>query len=335
MSASTIPLFGYAYELKVLTPPDAGGNQELINYTTDAWEPEALRITFDIEKKFLQNNWYGQIDIFNLSPNSEQNAIQVGSQVILSAGFQNKQNYGIIFSGQVLQPTWERVNATDYKVGLRCIIGQNYTNGNFINANIGRLSSQADFVRRRAAQARQPFQTDLVDFTALDQRKLPRGQVIFGNVGKILDEVAHSSDAQFWVAGDRPGLAKLNASMNDLAPDAIYAPPLPIGSSQQPQDGVTYSIIGTPVQTQNGVDLVVLMDARMDFQRSRYTVVEIDQSQIKQQAVTVGQGYGAVPFEKSGRYYVAGINHVGDSRGNDWFTKLTLFTSLAMQVGAN
>ena len=333
MAASTIPLFGYAYELQVLTPPDSGGNQQLVTYSTDAWEPEALRIEFSVEKQFFANNWYADVALYNLSPQSEQNAIQVGAQVILSAGFQNKQNYGIIFSGEVLQPTWERVNATDYKVGLRCIVGQNFTNGNLVNANIGRLNSQADFVRRMAAQARQPFQTDLIDFTAMDQRPLPRGQVIFGNVGKILDEIASSNDAQFWVAGDRLGYAKLNASMESLQPDAIYAPPLPIGSSDQPKAGVTYSIIGTPRQTQNGVDLRVLLDARIDFRRDRYTVIEIDQSQITQQAVTVGQGYGAVPFEKSGRYYVAGITHLGDSRGNTWFTDIACFTSLALQQG--
>ena len=115
---STIPLFGGRYDLTVTT--QAGDS---IVVSSDSLDPEALRITFDIELTGYQAMWTAFISVYNASPALIQTVINQGASVVLNAGYQVGSNYGTIFSGKVLRSMFEKENVTDYKLTMQCVTG--------------------------------------------------------------------------------------------------------------------------------------------------------------------------------------------------------------------
>ena len=63
----------------------------------------ALRCTFHIEKSLSETPNYSEIVLYNLSAQTENSIIKEGAKIILEAGYQNQQ-YGLIFSGDIVQP---------------------------------------------------------------------------------------------------------------------------------------------------------------------------------------------------------------------------------------
>jgi hypothetical protein len=98
-------------------------------------------------------------------------------------------------------------------------------------------------------------------------------------------------------------------------------------------------LIGTPTQTQFGVEFSVLLDPRIKAQLPLLTV-EIQEAIISQFAPNPVQTTGQVPYplQSDGVYTVFEVRHRGDSRGNPWQTDVTAASIqgnvLAALVGA-
>lgn len=312
---SSTPLFGRAWWLSVYT---ASGGQLVVS--SDAWDPEALRVTFDIQQSGYTAFWWADICIYNANAATEQILIEQGDDVILNAGYQKGDNYGLIFTGKVFQPMWERENVTDYKITLRCFVGLEQVYQNFVSASFARLSTQTDIVAGMAKQARSPIQIDSVDMAALRQKKLSRGKPVFGSPSKYFGQIADENYFSTF-------MSERGLTLGDLAPsgvpDVTYAPALPPTSTLSPTAGVNYTLIGTPQQTQEGVNFRVLLDSRLKVKRPGMQA-KLDMTQIRQLPLTFGASQSVVaPFEKTGTYIIAGVRHHGDTRGNDWYTDIT------------
>src|SRR5208283_5748488 len=138
--ASGAGLYGRKYSLQVLKPLGSG-QTSVFTVSDSSFEPEALRITFDVRTPLFQNAyWYADIDIYNLSPETsialmnDAYSVKPGMTVLLQAGYQNG-NYGVIWQGPILQPTWTRENVTDYRLTLHCVLGLlQAINGQTLNA---------------------------------------------------------------------------------------------------------------------------------------------------------------------------------------------------------
>ena len=327
MSSITNPLYGRRYRVTVATPGGDGNTNNVITVTDSDNEPNSLRATFDIEQRAFQVYWFAEIALYNLDQATTD--LLLGQQmqnleVTVSAGYVDGE-YGIIWSGPVFQPLFEREGAIDFKITLRCILGLIEGSRNFINKTFAAQITQLELMQQIADSAFTKIPLNSIS-SQVSTKKLPRGKPVFGNPGKYFTAIAEDNNMQWWL--DKKGLSLSFLNDDDIPnePTITFAPPLlPIpktaGTAQTtPSNGV---IVGTPEQTQYGVYFRALLNPNVQITRP-YTAAKVDHSQIRKQKTQLGQ----VPtlLDQDGIYIVAGVRFLGDTRGNDWYVDVDGFT---------
>lgn len=341
MSTQTIPLFGRSYNLQLLIP-NASGGSDLLTITDSVWEPEALRITFDVQTSWWSTPWYADISIYNLNEavtsqilgsGTQQSGsntvsgsgtnVQQNMEVILSAGYQASNTYAVIWDGFVLQPMWERENQTDFKLTLHCMNWLGAVSSNWINKNWGPLVKQQQIVADIAKNSFSSIGTAPNNTQTLGAKSLPRGKTEFGNPGKPLMEIMRDNNLQWWLG------PKGLLNFTGLSGSAALAQP--IDSTNPITYTPTSGIVGTPVQTQLGVDARLLLDARVQVKIPCMTI-KIDNSSIRQLLYQVGTYPGLL--NQDGVYAVIGAHYHGDTRGNNWYVDVTGWYLASAQLAA-
>ena len=107
--SSGTPLWGQAWELTITCATSGGGSQST-TISSNTWEPEALRITFDVLQAMNTSPlWYADISIYNLDDQTAQNIAVNAAWATLKAGFQfGAQMSSIIWNGPVFQALYTR-----------------------------------------------------------------------------------------------------------------------------------------------------------------------------------------------------------------------------------
>lgn len=324
-SVSQIPNFGYAWSLTVTNPPNDNGDSLQSTIESLGWEPEPLRITFEVNQVGFSSHkefWSAKIEIYNLSANQAQQFLfGQGAHVVLSAGYQNP-GPKVIFDGSVYQALYERPEVVDSKVTLLCYVGLRETIGNFCQFRGTAQSTQAALVAKMAAGSSVPLVLAEALDPALSATALPRARAFFGNPHRFIDSVADCNDMVSWYG---PSGLSLSTGQDDTAQSTI---------TYTPQTG----IIGVPQQTQDGVSLTVFLDNRLLVQTPMMQI-DISASTIRQlpQPPPIGRKNFPPLLDARGLYLVNKVQHRGDSRGNVWESQITAFTSaggkLAMIYG--
>jgi hypothetical protein len=349
MSTPTIPLFGRSYNLQLLIPNSSGGS-DLLTITDSTWEPEALRITFDVQTSWWSTPWYADISIYNLGEAATNQILGAGTQqqsgvnsisgsgtkvqqnmeVILSAGYQGANTYAAIWDGYVLQPTWERENQTDFKLTLHCMNWLGAVSSNWINKNWGPLVQQQQIIADIAAKAFNSIGTAANNTQTLTNKTLPRGKTEFGNPGKPLMEIMRDNNLQWWLG--QKGLLNFTGLSGTAAQQTPIDSSNPLvctpGNTSTVGDCV---IIGTPRQTQLGVDVRLLLDSRVQVKIPCMSI-KIDNSSIQQLLYQVGTNPGLL--NQTGTYAVIGAHYHGDTRGNNWYVDVTGWYLASAQLAA-
>lgn len=139
-----------------------------------------------------------------------------------------------------------------------------------------------------------------------------RGRVYYGACKDEMRALADAADCG-WSIQD--GLVT-------IIPHISYIPSTPIVIS--PSTG----LIGVPEQTQNGLELTVLLNANIKIGHT----IKLDSTDINQLRygldnsslgnINFALQQGAAKINPDGLYYVMRAEHSGDSRGNQWYTKL-------------
>ena len=314
-----LPLYGRKYQLVVKFPPDEQGNQTVINIADSSFEPEALRITFDVYRPGWEVFWYADISIYNLDSvttaqllgNGSQgpSGVKQGMEVVLSAGYQNG-NFGVIYDGFVLQPMWDRENVTDFKITLHCVIGLNELIRNPIYKTYATISQQ-ELVSRMAKDCFRPVDVASVS-SAVSTQLLPRGRTVFGNINRYINWIAEDNNAQSWLTAKGVTLASLDKDVEvDQSKIRVFTP--------------NTGLVGTPEQTQFGANFRLLLDPLVEA-RKPFMQVKLDNAVIRQQKKQIGVLPGLL--DQDGQYIVLATRYIGDTRGNDWYTDVTGITSL-------
>jgi hypothetical protein len=326
VSSSTINLWGQAWELEIKYVA-SNGDAQIYTITRDKWEPESLRMTFDVWQRTVRSPyWSADITIFNLNDDSIQNILFNATWATLKAGFQTGPNfYSIIWDGPVFQVLYDRDRVVDQRVVLRCIANP-LLNAEIVSFGMGPYSSQLQFVNRMAKQVNLPQFTQSAGGNlgpkaedALTSTQYPRGRGAFGSVAKYLQQIADEHFMNTFMDGSKAYISEMTKT--DYTPDLIYSPP-PVDGSPVP-NGVTASIIGTPRQTPTGVIFTVLLDPRLKVQLPPL-VVQLTQTVISQLPVFPNPNSGMfTPFSNNLSFLVGQVRHVGDTRGNDWQTEVT------------
>lgn len=331
MSTSSIPLWGQAWELTVQYQTSTG--TESVTVTTNGWEPEALRMTFEVMQSTIRSPWwYADIVIYNLNDQTLQNILFNATWATLKAGFQNGSNlYSVIWDGYVLQTLFDRENVVDQCLILHCIAMPGLDD--VISFSVGEQNSQLQLVARMAQEINLPpigtqYGTVGPQAAQLMAKQYPRGNTVFGKMSKFMGQIADDNLLQTWYDGKQTYISEMNNQ--SLTPALNYSPPFPPGYTASmlglPAD-VTQSIIGTPRQTPFGVIFTVLLDPRLKVQLPPM-VVALHRTVIAQLMRSPDPNSQFVtPYANDLSFFVGKVTHRGDTRGNTWETEVVGYST--------
>jgi hypothetical protein len=280
---------------RVLVKVDGGVALEVAN---SDWEPESLRVTFNLNHAGYMTPCYGDITIYNLTGESEQKLINEGSEVTVEAGYRDG-HFGKIFHGWVLQPLRDRENVVDYTLTLHCVLQSKIYDHNLVRFTANAGLDQRGTIQQVSSNARYPIKVGAVTDN-LNKAKLPRGKTFFGEPKKYYRQVAQNSDATCFVKDGAINFTKVT--------DQPPGEPLLI----TPKSG----LIGTPQQIDYGCTFRTLLDPRIKI-TVPYQLAKIDLALIRQQKAI--QGQLLTQLDKDRVFQICNVTYIGDTRGNDWY----------------
>lgn len=321
MNTSVTPLWGRAWKLVVKL---ADGTQETL--TQSSWDPEALRITFDVMQSTLPSPyWYALVRIYNLNDVEMQNLLFNAVWLTLEAGYQTgASKSSVIWDGPVMQVLFDRENVTDLSITFNCVAGLALLEEQFINVATGVNSTQLQAVSQMIAKTSGNVNDQLSPKARalLGAKQYPRGKTMFGRTTKYFGQIADDNFLSHWYAGVQHSISELDGGVQ-TKPDLVYAPPDPPNSLSTPAEDAVKAIIGVPRQSTFGVIFTVLLDPRL-IVKVPPLLVQLKNTVIRQQKIQIGQ-LPAI-LDQSGFVVAAQVHHIGDSRGNDWYTEVTGYT---------
>lgn len=313
---STINSFGKRWKITITTIPDAQQNQQQLIIESQTWTPEPLEIEFDVYQTITAKDgfWFAEIDIYNLNQPTEQVVLRQGMTVKLEGGYQSGPGYGILFEGTLFQPTWERINGVDTKLSLHCIVGLEEDTNNFVSFNTAAGLNQRDIVSRMSTAPNIAYPLN-VDNVVLEAKfTQTRGAVFFDQPSEYLQAIADQNTANYWIT---QLAANIRAEVDE---DETQIPTLVITQ--------TSGLIGSPQQTQDGVDIRINLDARAVIRDQVQLSPDVNIIQLQRI-----QGNYPTVLDAQGKYGIAAVRHIGNSRTNTWETVITGITSTASKLG--
>lgn len=308
-TASTVSnLFGRKYRLDIRAP-GTDDTIEVLTVTDSAFEPEALRIVFDVYTPCIHEAyWYANIDIYNLDATtsakliaSSSNLVQ-GMNCVLQAGYASG-NYDTIWQGPIFQVLFDRENVVDYKITLNCILSlESVLSGNVINTSYAGFDQTEIILNMVKAMG---LKQDFIS-PGINQKKLSRGKVLFGTADKYLTQIAEDNNMVWFLSQRGLSIGALNDGQSTEAQAIVYTP--------------ATGLIGTPCQTQQGVDFTVLLDPRI---KAKFPLAQVSIDNVLVQQYKRQIGEQILPLDQNGVYTVGSVRHQGDSRGTPWYTHIT------------
>lgn len=240
-----------------------------------------------------------------------------GAQIVLQAGYQKGQ-YGIIFSGQVIQTRTGRTNGTDTYIDITASDGDMFYTSGFISTAIypeatgleNRIFQIVENTQLPSGQMTINPSDVVIDTSTSTNNILPRGRVYFGMAKDHLRAAARNVGATYEISGTEAKVLSTNLSKN-----------LPI-----PVFNYKTGLIGTPVQTLEGIEFQVLLNPMI----VQGMTVQMNSNAIAKKEAQILPGGGAQGYSPSlipqvaqdGLYKVLYCNHKGNTRGNDWYTTI-------------
>lgn len=350
---SNIPLWGQAWTLTVQYV--AAGVTYVETISTNAWEPESLRITFEVTKAIISTPWwYADIVIYNLDNPAIQNILKGATWVTLSAGFQTGPTQaGVIWDGPVFQILYDKEDIVDSRVTLHCISSP-LMMAQPLSFSLGINGTQQDLIAKMAtANGLATLSTKNGNMsphaqTVTNAKQYPRGNTMFNVMGWYMDLIAQDQNLSTYRDGRGAYLTEVAAPNAPLpTPSLVYCPPFSFTAATAAQvnlpgtaTDITQTIIGTPRQTAQGVIFTVLLDPRL-IASTPPIAVQLTNTLFSQYLVSPSQGSGNLPTPYSTDqgspssanlvFYVTQVRHVGDSRGNDWYTEVIGYNTVYAQ----
>ncbi|RKN74995.1 hypothetical protein D7M11_26015 [Paenibacillus ginsengarvi] len=282
-----------------------------------ALDVSQLRCTFQIQKTILQQPNFSEIVLYNLAPDTENSIIQEGNRIVVEAGYEGDQ-YGLIFDGDVVLAVRDKEDGVTYRLTLFSMDGDRFLNQGFVGFSVLKGQSARQIVDNVVNQAKIPAQLGSIS-EGFTSQELSRGKVIFGLAKDYLRQLAQSQEASFYVEDGKVNIVR----MTDLPEGEI--------TELSPESG----LIGNPAQNDQGLTFKCLINPRIKIN----TLVRIDNSLIRAQAVQTGQPFRAL--DESGIYRVIKVTYSGDTRGDNWYceceavTQAGIIPSMMTSAGQN
>jgi len=265
-----------------------------------------LRIRFSVRRGDVSTPNTADIRVYNVSAETAKKAdLREFSRLVLQAGYAG--NFGVIFDGTIKQVRRGRESQTDTYLDITAADGDSAYNWAVINTSLAAGSTPEDHLQA-AMKAMESRGITMGERPPLPTNKLPRGKVMFGMTRDYLDALGKTQDIS-WSFQD----GKMT-----LIPNTAYLPGEAVVVNSET------GMVGLPEQTQNGVNVKMLLNPAVrcgrrlqinnaSIQRLRLSPAELDEADVRFMLQQIN-------LDADGFYKVLVANHVGDTRGNEWYT---------------
>jgi hypothetical protein len=284
----------------------------LLTSATEVLDLSQLRIGFEIKNADVESPNNAVIRVYNLSPATVTKIKGEFNSVILNAGYENS-SFGAIFQGTIKQFKVGRVSNVDTYLDIYASDGDIGYNSEVVNQSFA-----AGTTPRQVSQALGDqigsMGSDFGSLLATAQYTPSiRGQVQFGMARARLRNMAYHLDASWSIQNGQVVMID-NTGYRDG--DVINI-------------NVQTGMIGQPEQTDGGIRVRTLLDPRYrigcQIKLDNSTVNQIIQN--TQTSTPYNRWTGVqqlAPISADGLYRVFVADYVGDNRGNDWYSELTV-----------
>jgi hypothetical protein len=279
----------------------------------DALDLSALRFRFAIRRGDLQTPNSADIRVYNVSDATADRIRQLQPQpeftrIVIQGGYDG--NFGVLFDGEIKQVRRGRESQTDTYLDITAADGDSAYNFAMSAISLASESTSPKDQISAVLQGMAEFSISKGYIPDMPGNQLPRGKVIYGMSRDELRKIARNTQTA-WSIQD----GKLT-----MIPESAYIEgDIPVITSAT-------GMIGLPEQTQNGIKIRVLLNPNIKIGQA----VKIDNKSIQGYRFGLGinQQAGNLMAEQSiklnadGLYYVMIADHIGDTRGNEWYSDL-------------
>ena len=309
-------------DFKVTT--EAGSSQHATQQAIDLSE---MHFTFTVtnQDEEAPNNCMARV--FNLKPSTVQSLLRAEYSIMyIEAGYEG--SYGIIFQGDVIQFRVGRLNETDTYLDILAADGDFGYNQATIAATLSAIQNTTAGIAKAVDDAMKGTGVT-VDPDLLKTQASPSGGITSGFRGKVAIGLARSTMTT--LAKTLGGTWSINDGVIRFVRLDGYVP----GEAVVLNQGT--GLIGMPEQTQDGIKCQCLINPKIQIGGR----VQINSQLINRTIGSVGKNAGGIigvqtrynsygkpetyaNITRDGIYRVYICEHVGDTRGPQWYTNLTL-----------
>ena len=266
-----------------------------------------LRFRFEVRASDVETPNTMSARVYNLAGETVNKIIQEFDTVTLTAGYQNG-NQGTIFQGDIKQFRFGRERNVDNYLDI--LAGDGDQAYNFAVMNQAFPAGVTDSQQLSAIAAKMGLPSAPTNDGFLTTGGvLPRGKTMFGMARLYMRNLAKKNNCRWSVQN----------GVVTLVPVTGYLP------GQVVEINTASGMIGTPEQTDNGIVIRCYLNPLIKIgQAVKINNRDINQAVIKSQFFpSYTSQYYPATVTNDGLYRVLVAEHVGDIRGNDWYTELT------------
>jgi len=292
----------YLRKLSLLVGDAAGTGMDL----------SALQVRFSITSATLQTPRRLDARLYNVAKETAAKLRNQFVQVTLSAGYENGP-FGFIFGGLIAQVKVGREDAANTFVDIIATDGDFAYNFSVINSTLAAGWQRADeqkvlveSLRKNAAEASKPKGTFTQGASPdLATSKAPRGKVLYGMTRDRMRDFAVATGTQWNL---EYGTVNFVPELGFIPGDAIVL------------DSAS-GMIGVPVLTIDGVQVTALLNPNIKVGRLlKIANASITGSTLKT-PISIDDEFYQPSKDPDGTYKVYALRHIGDTRGQEWYTE--------------
>lgn len=270
----------------------------------------ALHVRFNVNSS-LSVPKFGEVTIYNLS-NDMMETLKQGTRVVLEAGYEDG-NFGVIWNANIYHFIERRENIVDRVLTMHCMDGYEIFKDCFVYAHVTKdrntiLDQYKEVVKQTGIDA---VETPAA-LSDSSNKKSARAATIIGSPSNAINEISKSANGTIAGETKMSKIAIVDGKVTITDPNSI-------GIGEELVISPETGLIGTPSATQYGVIFRSLLDPRLLF-TDPLVQVKIERSEVIAQPQRYGQTVAPVVPPRDGRYKVISVNHIGDTRGTEWYS---------------
>lgn len=260
-----------------------------------------LHIKFSVRNTTAQVLKRAEIRIYNLNQDTARKIQNEFTRVELSAGYED--NIGLIFQGQIAQIRVGRENATDSYVDIFAQDGDAAYNFAVSNRSLAK-GWTPDQLHASLLQDLEPYGITAGYKPDFSTESASRGMACYGMTRDYLRDLAAQQGCEWSIEDGKINFVKLSSF---LPGEAVV-----LNSAT--------GMIGTPEMTLQGLTIRSLLNSRIKSGGQ----VKVDNASIASLKLNIAYaGSDVAPgTDADGAYTSRVVQHVGDTRGLEWYTSM-------------